>query len=284
MSRCDGPECGNSVVSVGLCSGHLKQRAKGVQLHPLRRRMKPGSNGGPCDFAGCANRSISLGLCRSHYEQQSKGKPLTPLRVFVRGGAPCSVEGCPSKAHAGGLCQKHYDLKRENRPGTLEQRRTRLLRHHYGITLEQYNQMHEGQNGLCAMCGKPEAHSTHRLETKWLSVDHDHETGRLRELLCAHCNTLLGLGDDDPLLLIAGALYLHKHGRPGMSSELAEQLAEFLARRALLTPASSSGAERKSELGGSPCRPLRPEARSSSSGEASAWPASGGTTAMPQWS
>jgi hypothetical protein len=126
------------------------------------------------------------------------------------------------------MCQKHYDLTRENRQGTLEQRRTRLLRHHYGITLEQYNRMHEGQNGLCAVCGKPETNSTHRLETKWLSVDHDHETGRLRELLCSHCNTLLGLGDDDPLLLIAGALYLHKHGRPGMSSELAGQLAALL--------------------------------------------------------
>ena len=66
-------------------------------------------------------------------------------------------------------------------------RRDQNLRRLYGITLEDYNQMFAEQDGCCACCGR---HSTEF--TKRLAVDHDHETGEVRALLCTHCNTAYG--------------------------------------------------------------------------------------------
>ncbi len=54
----------------------------------------------------------------------------------------------------------------------------------YGITLTQYGQLLEFQGGRCAICERPPG----QLH---LSVDHDHETGAVRGLLCQRCNALL---------------------------------------------------------------------------------------------
>lgn len=53
----------------------------------------------------------------------------------------------------------------------------------YGLSLDQYNEMIESQNGVCAICHKV-MDSPH--------VDHNHETGHTRGLLCSFCNTGLG--------------------------------------------------------------------------------------------
>lgn len=80
-----------------------------------------------------------------------------------------------------------------------------LLRH-YGITLDDYNAMLEAQDGVCAICGKaPE-------ERERLGVDHNHETGRVRNLLCGCCNRALGQLQDSEQLCLAAAAYLHKWG------------------------------------------------------------------------
>jgi len=72
--------------------------------------------------------------------------------------------------------------------------RRRTLAYKYGVTEEWFDSQNANQSGLCASCGQPEA----RKDTKNLSVDHNHETGEVRELLCQKCNTALGLLGDDP--------------------------------------------------------------------------------------
>lgn len=57
----------------------------------------------------------------------------------------------------------------------------RFLKNRYNMTIEDYNKMLEKQNGLCAIC----------REKKKLSVDHDHNTGKIRGLICTKCNTLM---------------------------------------------------------------------------------------------
>lgn len=56
----------------------------------------------------------------------------------------------------------------------------------YNLTLEQYDQMFEDQNGVCAICGGI------NYGGRRLVVDHDHKTGKVRGLLCHHCNMCLG--------------------------------------------------------------------------------------------
>jgi len=58
---------------------------------------------------------------------------------------------------------------------------------------EKYNKMLTEQNGLCAICNKPEIRKRKNGEMHKLSVDHDHETGIVRGLLCNKCNHGIGL-------------------------------------------------------------------------------------------
>lgn len=74
--------------------------------------------------------------------------------------------------------------------------RPNTLRRLYGITLEQYNQMLNNQNGCCAICDR------HRDEfDRHFSVDHNHATGEIRGLLCTYCNhRVVGRHRDGALL------------------------------------------------------------------------------------
>lgn len=81
--------------------------------------------------------------------------------------------------------------------------RAKQYQEKYGITLEDYENMEQQQGGTCAICGEIPNHTLH--------VDHDHETGKVRELLCSNCNTSLGGFKDNPDLLIAAANYIIKH-------------------------------------------------------------------------
>lgn len=78
----------------------------------------------------------------------------------------------------------------------------------YGITLEQYEQMLEAQGGVCAICGRPERSKVYKHGPRSLAVDHGHETGRIRGLLCFSCNTNLGKFDHDLDLLRSAIEYL----------------------------------------------------------------------------
>ena len=92
---------------------------------------------------------------------------------------------------------------------TSEYRRRKTLRS-YGLSLDDYDRMLEQQEGKCAVC-----HSTdngHPL-SNFFVVDHCHETGKVRGLLCNSCNRGIGFFVDDPARLLQAAVYLEIHGR-----------------------------------------------------------------------
>jgi len=90
--------------------------------------------------------------------------------------------------------------------------RERMLKKNYGVTVEQYERMSEQQNGVCAICSKPETRVAHGgFGVRPLSVDHCHDSLKVRGLLCSHCNTALGLMNDDAELLRKAAAYLEKY-------------------------------------------------------------------------
>ena len=66
-------------------------------------------------------------------------------------------------------------------------------RKEYGIGINQYKTMLAEQDGKCFLCGAEHWRN--------LAVDHNHTTGKIRRLLCTHCNMALGLLNDDPVLL-----------------------------------------------------------------------------------
>lgn len=87
--------------------------------------------------------------------------------------------------------------------------RSASLRRKYGISLEQYEAMYRAQGGRCALCGaKRPLYGTPK--NRALNVDHDHKTGKIRQLLCRLCNVGLGAFKDNPDLLRAAIRYLNQ--------------------------------------------------------------------------
>lgn len=78
-----------------------------------------------------------------------------------------------------------------------------LMKNH-GITIEDFNRMLKSQGGLCAVCSRG---------MKKACVDHDHTSGKIRELLCHPCNIALGMLRDSPDTARKAALYLEKHSK-----------------------------------------------------------------------
>lgn len=76
------------------------------------------------------------------------------------------------------------------------------LRKRYNISIEEYEIICKKQKGLCAICNK---------EPKVLNVDHDHKTGKNRELLCNKCNMGLGSANDSIEILKNMINYIRKH-------------------------------------------------------------------------
>lgn len=81
--------------------------------------------------------------------------------------------------------------------------RRKELKRLYNITLEEYAEIFKNQGEVCAICKN--TCST----KKSLSVDHDHETGRVRGLLCNKCNVGLGSFRDSKILLLRASEYLN---------------------------------------------------------------------------
>lgn len=81
------------------------------------------------------------------------------------------------------------------------------MEYNYGLSKERYDSCLREQGGVCAICGKDNP-PTARI--KRLCVDHSHETGAFRGLLCASCNRGLGLLGDSPEILIRAVQYLNR--------------------------------------------------------------------------
>ena len=85
----------------------------------------------------------------------------------------------------------------------------------YGITVQEYADLFHAQDGVCAICGSPET-ATRAGKVKTLAVDHDHETGAVRGLLCSDCNTGIGKLKEDRVVILSAVRYLdsHQKGEP----------------------------------------------------------------------
>lgn len=112
-----------------------------------------------------------------------------------RGPKPWSTSSAANKA-------------REHRKSHPEQHFGHVLKYKYGITLQQYHQLLAEQGGRCGNLGCRRAEPLGR--GAW-HVDHDHTTGRIRGLLCAHCNLMIGQAHDSVQRLRGAAEYLLAH-------------------------------------------------------------------------
>lgn len=88
--------------------------------------------------------------------------------------------------------------KRKHPTNAAKDRRGKLKR--YGLTLGEYDGLLIAQRGKCAICAAEVP----------LCIDHCHESGQVRGLLCRECNLAIGLFADDAARLRAAAEYLEQ--------------------------------------------------------------------------
>jgi hypothetical protein len=114
------------------------------------------------------------------------------------------------------MCNSHYNKARwasgHRSPSVnAAARRRARLKHRYGLTDEDVDFLIGEQDGNCAICGQPPSDGNTRAHWNGkLCVDHDHDTGKARGLLCNDCNLAVGYGKS-PTILRAAADYLERH-------------------------------------------------------------------------
>lgn len=105
--------------------------------------------------------------------------------------------------------QKNPAAYKARRRNYWRQHRDRYLElyypRYYGISYQDYQNLSNLQNSLCAICGHPPK------SNKKLVVDHDHKTGKVRQLLCHKCNMIIGLLNEDPTYFQKALSYVQKH-------------------------------------------------------------------------
>jgi Autographiviridae endonuclease VII len=225
------------VFALGMCQGcYYRLRRNGSVA-----RKNVQNKGRSCTEGGCDKRAFSKGLCQAHYDASQH--PLKDswklLRSRSRGQYPASWDSFDAfLADVGERPSDRHQLRRIDvtlpyAPGNWQwlepvvvldcyspedrsaYERAWRFKTKFGITTADYDQMFAAQSGLCAICDKPPTKvSRGNRKATDLAVDHDHDTGAVRGLLCASCNTVLGLLGDDTDRLQAAIGYLEKHKRP----------------------------------------------------------------------
>lgn len=162
-----------------------------------------------CEEEGCDQPRRTRGLCGRHYSKRLRDGTLVRLstnivcircsREFVGDGRRKYCDPCRVERKRENRANEATNRWREKNPERHRRiRRSAMLKHKYGITLEQYEEMLEAQDGRCALshCDRPADR-----------VDHCHYTHEVRGLVCHRCNLLLA-GLEDPIFREAAARYL----------------------------------------------------------------------------
>ncbi len=130
-----------------------------------------------------------------------KCKAFLPVDRFTKGAKKCS--DCKNERHRNWRSNLsadrvlelvvHTRIWRQDNP---DYDRVRDLLRKYDVTPEWYAEQLRRQDGHCALCPAIVAHP--RGQKRMLFVDHCHATGKVRGILCAKCNTHLGILEADP--------------------------------------------------------------------------------------
>lgn len=143
-----------------------------------------------------------------------KRKPLSDFKL--RRGKP---ESLCRDCHNADMRKRYAD------PEYKRKMRDRVFRKKYGISADEYDAMLVRQHGRCAICGTHKPGGPHDC----FVVDHDHETGAVRGLLCMDCNLGIGCLKDNIRIVVAAAQYLAMPTLARYASRLDRVVAELPA-------------------------------------------------------
>jgi len=108
------------------------------------------------------------------------------------------------------LDKKHIEYYYENRSMISKQMKEWKLEKNYGLTVKKYNKMLKKQKGFCPICLK-KINGNNKNGRRKANVDHNHKTGKVRELICINCNLVIGLLKENIKVSKNITKYLEKH-------------------------------------------------------------------------
>lgn len=163
-----------------------------------------------CIEDGCESPSETRKYCNKHYQRRLKDGSLPSIKHILSEVdtssrvAVCSLCGPQTEIRPNGDRWRCVAAKRR----TLKYGDDKLLSARAAKAA--YAELYKIQNGLCAICSQPEPYG------RQLALDHCHDTGAIRGLLCTGCNMALGIFRDDVDVLQKAIEYLGKQkgGRP----------------------------------------------------------------------
>jgi len=125
------------------------------------------------------------------------------------------LDGDPKNIRIGNLAeplgseQTRYDARKSHYDDNRDRARDLAFQAKYGISLAEYQRLAEEQNHKCFICGDPETIERNG-KPRMLAVDHCHDTGKVRGLLCGRCNPMIGYADHNVDILTRAIDYLKR--------------------------------------------------------------------------
>lgn len=204
-AKCKYPECNEVFTTKHRLHVFCSEKCKGAnKVYGQRLVDKPPIQ---CVYSKCGKlfkrTNINQICCSVECTQLRLASPEMSAKRYPQGYfklKKCRNEGCekefkpraPSQYYCSDECKGYNSYYKRT----------------YGITQTQYNEMKQEQDNVCYLCGSDGFVIGKLGHSEKLAVDHCHETGKVRKLLCHNCNRGLGLFQDNPELIMKAAEYL----------------------------------------------------------------------------
>ncbi|MBO1267080.1 endonuclease VII domain-containing protein [Arthrobacter cavernae] len=130
------------------------------------------------------------------YNKEYNSRPEVIERKRLKNQGLRATRAAYKKTDAGIAAEKRY----KQSVGGKRLQQLNRIKWRYGLSPEEFEGLHSSQGGKCAICSL--------IPPTPLHVDHDHETGKVRGLLCGSCNRAIGLLKDDTDLMRSAIAYL----------------------------------------------------------------------------
>ena len=215
--KCHVIGCDKAAVANGLCSTHYKRVARHGdvnagrsddwgkrEIHPaykpwcnLRRYHRQNMDQSWVDDFWNFVKDIPEFDSNAKAHRPDKSKPWSKTNFYWK----------VSRVSSDNYKEYMREWHKKSRAANPDYYQDQDLKKNYGVTLGWYRATLEKQNGACAICKKPET-AVIRGKLLKLAVDHCHDTGKVRGLLCRACNNAIGALNHDVDVLQAAIKYL----------------------------------------------------------------------------
>lgn len=234
-------QCGKEkVIARGLCSAHYHQfRRHGTIMKVYQ------TTAGSCRIEGCDRSVFAKGLCQRHYLQADHPLKASWKLMRSRNRGNYDLRWDDFATYLSDVGERPYPMSQlrridetqrwdkdnvrwstpvlDSKSSWSKEKRKAYAREwgmqrRYGITVAEYDAILASQGGVCAICQRDGAtkNKLHGFDVP-MHVDHHHATGKVRGILCTHCNTAIGLLQDSPAIIARALAYL-RHYESGMAT------------------------------------------------------------------